>query len=135
MSEAPVKVLVFSDDRLVREQVRLTLGRRVAADLPELEVFEVATQGALLRALDVGTDYALLIFDGNAQPSGGFGLAHQVKEEYADCPPVMLLVTRDADAWLASWSRAEAVTPFPLDPVTMPQQAAHLIRARLAQVA
>lgn len=135
MSEAPVKVLVFSDDRLVREQVRLTLGRRVAADVPELEVFEVATQGALLRTLDAGTDYALLIFDGNAQPSGGFGLAHQVKEEYADCPPVMLLVTREADAWLASWSRAEAVTPFPLDPVTMPQQAASLIRARLAQVA
>ena len=135
MSEAPAKVLVFSDDRNVRDQVRLTLGRRVAADLPEIEIFEVATQGALLRALDANLDYALLVFDGNAQPSGGFGLAHQVKEEYADCPPVMLLVSREADAWLASWSRAEAVAPFPIDPVTMPAQAANLIRARLAQVA
>lgn len=37
MSEAgaPVKVLVYSDDRTVREQVRLTLGTKVAADLPE----------------------------------------------------------------------------------------------------
>ena len=133
MTQAPVKVLVFSDDRTVREAVRLTLGRRVASDLPEIEVFEVATQGALLRTLDAGTDYALMILDGNAQPSGGFGLAYQVKEEYTDCAPVMLLVTREADAWLASWSRAEAVTPFPIDPVTMPQQAANLIRQRLSQ--
>lgn len=135
MSEATVKVLVFSDDRRVREQVRLSLGRKVASDLPDVEVFEVATQGGLLRTLDAGTDYALMIFDGNAQPSGGFGLAHQVKEEYADTAPVLLLVSREADAWLASWARAEAVAPFPIDPVTLPQQAAHLIRARLAQVA
>lgn len=134
MSEATVKVLVFSDDRTVRQQVRLALGSRVARDLPEIEILEVATQGALLRTLDAGTDYALMVFDGNAQPSGGFGLAHQVKEEYADCPPVMLLVSREADAWLASWSRAEAVAPFPIDPVTLPVQAANLIRARLAQV-
>ena len=134
MSEATAKVLVFSDDRTVRQQVRLALGSRVARDLPEIEILEVATQGALLRTLDGGTDYALMVFDGNAQPSGGFGLAHQVKEEYADCPPVMLLVSREADAWLASWSRAEAVAPFPIDPVTLPVQAANLIRARLAQV-
>ena len=133
MSDTPAKVLVYSDDRTVREQVRLALGRRVAADLPEIEVFEVATQGALLRTLDKDQSYSLLILDGNAQPSGGFGLAHQVKEEYLDCAPVMLLVTRDADAWLASWTRAEAIAPFPVDPVTLPQQAANLIRTRLAQ--
>lgn len=135
MSDATVKVLVFSDDRQVREQIRLALGRKVASDLPQIEVLEVATQGALLRTLDAGTDYALMIFDGDAQPSGGFGLSHQVKEEYADCPPVLLLVGREPDAWLASWARADAVAPRPVDPVTMPQQAAHLIRARLAQVA
>ncbi|HMR13197.1 MAG TPA: response regulator [Arachnia sp.] len=135
MSDTPAKVLVYSDDRTVREQVRLALGRRVAADLPEIEVFEVATQAAVLRTLDAGTDYALLILDGNAQPSGGFGVAHQIKEEYADAAPVLLLVSREADAWLASWSRAEAVVGFPVDPVTLPSQVAALIRARLAQPA
>lgn len=133
MSDEPVQVLLFSDDRTVREQVRLALGRKVAADLPEIDVFEVATQGALLRTLDAGNQYALLILDGNAQPSGGFGVAHQIKEEYADSAPVLLLVSREADAWLASWSRAEAVSAYPVDPVTLPQQAATLIRARLAQ--
>ena len=52
MSES-VKVLVFSDDRTVRESVRLALGRKVASDLPDIEVLEVATQGALLRTLDL----------------------------------------------------------------------------------
>ena len=101
MSDTPAKVLVYSDDRTVREQIRLALGSRVAADLPPIEVFEVATQPAVLRTLDAGTDYALLILDGNAQPSGGFGVAHQIKEEYADSAPVLLLVSREADAWLA----------------------------------
>ena len=135
MSDTPAKVLVYSDDRTVREQIRLALGSRVAADLPPIEVFEVATQPAVLRTLDAGTDYALLILDGNAQPSGGFGVAHQIKEEYADSAPVLLLVSREADAWLASWSRAEAVVGFPVDPVTLPTQVAALIRARLAQPA
>ena len=135
MSDTPAKVLVYSDDRTVREQIRLALGSRVAADLPPIEVFEVATQAAVLRTLDAGTDYALLILDGNAQPSGGFGVAHQIKEEYADSAPVLLLVSREADAWLASWSRAEAVVGFPVDPVTLPTQVATLIRARLAQPA
>ena len=39
-SAAKATVLVYSDDRTVREQVRLALGRRVAADLPEIEVGE-----------------------------------------------------------------------------------------------
>ena len=49
MSDTPAKVLVYSDDRTVRDQVRLALGKRVAADLPASErpSFEyLATDGA-----------------------------------------------------------------------------------------
>lgn len=127
-----LKVLLFSDDRTVREQVRLALGRKVARDLPEVEVFEVATGPALLRTLDAGTDYAVIIMDGDAQPEGGFGLAHQIKDEYSDCPPVLLLLSRVADAWLGTWSRAEALATYPVDPVTLPDQVAELIRNRKA---
>lgn len=136
MSEAgvPAKVLVYSDDRTVREQVRLTLGRKVAADLPEIEIFEVATVPALLKALDSDIDYALMILDGEARPAGGFGVAYQVKEEIVNCPPVLLLVVRQVDSWLATWSRAEAVAPYPLDPFQLPEQVAALLRSRLAQV-
>ncbi|MEZ5087705.1 MAG: response regulator [Tessaracoccus sp.] len=136
MSEAgaPVKVLVYSDDRTVREQVRLTLGTKVAADLPEIEVFEVATVPALLQALDSEENYSLMILDGEARPAGGFGVAYQVKEEVSNCPPVLLLVVRQVDSWLATWSRAEAIAPYPLDPFQLPEQVANLVRDRLAQV-
>ena len=69
-----LRILLFSDDRTVREDVRLTLGRKVARDLPEVEVFEVATGPALLRTLDQGTNYDLIILDAEAQPHGGMGL-------------------------------------------------------------
>ncbi|MDF1486845.1 response regulator [Tessaracoccus caeni] len=136
MSEAgaPLKVLLYSDDRTVREQVRLTLGRKVAADLAEIEIFEVATVPALLKALDSDENYSLLILDGEARPAGGFGVAYQVKDEVANCPPVLLLVVRQVDSWLATWSRADAVAPYPLDPFQLPEQAANLLRDRLAQV-
>lgn len=125
------RVLLYSDDRTTREQVRLALGKRVAADLPELDVYEVATQPVVLQAMDAG-GIDLAILDGEATPSGGIGLCHQLKNEIKDCPPVLLLVARVADAWLATWSEADAITPYPVDPVRLPAAAAELLRARLA---
>ncbi|HSK32803.1 MAG TPA: response regulator [Propionicimonas sp.] len=129
--ETTARVLLYSDDRTTREQVRLTLGKRLAADLPELAVFEVATQPVVLQAMDAG-GIDLVILDGEAVPSGGMGLCHQLKNEIENCPPVLLLVARVADAWLATWAEADAVSPFPVDPVRLPAQAAELLRARLA---
>ncbi|MDO5735189.1 MAG: response regulator [Propionibacteriaceae bacterium] len=123
-----LRILLFSDDRTVRDEIRLTLGRKVASDLPEIELFEVATGPALLRTLDANSDYDLVIMDAEAQPHGGMGLAYQIKDEYANCPPVLLLVARVADAWLATWSRAEAISPYPVDPLQLPEQVAGLLR-------
>ncbi|PKQ23026.1 MAG: response regulator [Actinobacteria bacterium HGW-Actinobacteria-5] len=128
------RVLLYSDDRVTREQVRLALGKNVAADLPELDVFEVATQPVVLQTMDAG-GVDLVILDGEATPSGGMGLCHQLKNEITDCPPVLLLVARVADAWLATWSEADAITPYPVDPVRLPAAAAELLRARLSQEA
>jgi DNA-binding response OmpR family regulator len=74
----------------------------------------------------------LVILDAEATPSGGMGIAHQLKDEIADCPPVLLLIARVADAWLATWSKAEAVVAYPVDPVRLPTAAAELLRARLS---
>lgn len=123
-----IKVLLYSDDRTTRAQVRAALGRRVGADLPDLEVFDVATPAAVLRSMDEAR-YDLLVLDGEAVPHGGMGLAHQLKDEIVDCPPVVLLVARQADAWLATWSRAEAVSSYPIDPIRLPAVVAEVLRA------
>jgi len=129
-----VTVLVYSDDRTVREQVRLALGTRIAADIPPLTIVECATQPAVLKALDAG-GIQLAIFDGEAVPSGGIGLCHQVKDEIRDCPPVLLLAARAADSWLATWSRADAVSGYPIDPVRLPATVAAVLRRTLTPIA
>lgn len=123
-----VRVLLYSDDRTTREQVRVALGRRIAADLPEVEVFDTATQPAVIAALETG-HYDVMVLDGEATPSGGFGIARQVKDEIPNCPPVVLLVARKDDAWLATWSGAEGVSSFPVDPLRLPRTVATVVRA------
>ena len=132
MSDETAKILLYSDDRTTREQVRLALGRRVAADLPEIEVYDVATHAAVLAAVDAG-GLDLLILDAEATPSGGLGLAKQLKDEIADCPPVLVLIIRVVDSWLTTWAHADAVSMFPVDPVRLPGEVAELLRARLSQ--
>ena len=124
-------ILLYASDRLTRENVRLALGRRVARDVPEVRVVEVATQAAVVSAVD-GGGIDLAILDGEAVP-GGMGLCRQLKDEVFDCPPVLVLIGRPQDAWLASWSLADAVLSHPLDPVEVQRVVAGLVRARVAR--
>jgi DNA-binding response OmpR family regulator len=122
-------VLVYSDDRTTREQVRLAIGRRPAADLPRVEYHECATEPAVMKALRAG-GIDVAVFDGEAAPYGGIGLARQVKDEIYRCPPVLVLVGRPQDGWLATWSRADAVLSHPLDPAAVAAAVADLLRRR-----
>ena len=128
--EAPAgkaTILVYSDDRSTRGQVRLALGRRVAADLPEIEIVECATHQAVSKTLDAG-GIDLVIMDGEAVPAGGLGLCRQLKSEIYDCPPVLVLTGRPQDAWLATWSFADHVVPHPLDALALANGVADVVR-------
>jgi DNA-binding response OmpR family regulator len=125
-AESALTVLLYASDRTVRENVRFTLGRRVAADLPPIRVLEVATQPAVLTAMDRG-GVDLAILDGEAVP-GGIGLCRQLKDEIFPCPPIMVLTGRRDDAWLATWSRADGVVQHPVDPLRLPDAVAALLR-------
>ncbi|MDT4916172.1 MAG: hypothetical protein QOH89_872, partial [Pseudonocardiales bacterium] len=103
-----VTVLVYSNSADVRAQVRTAVGRRPAPDTGRIEWLECATNADVLRELDAGgVDVAIV--DGEAQPTGGMGLARQFKYELDDCPPIVVLIARRQDGWLASWSLADAV--------------------------
>jgi DNA-binding response OmpR family regulator len=129
--ERTLKVLVYSDDRTVRQQVRAALGRRPAPELPTVDYVEVATQPYVMAEVD-HTSFDLLILDGEAVPAGGMGICRQLKDEIYNCPPVLLLVGRPQDAWLATWSRADGVVAHPLDAIAVAEAAARLLRARTA---
>jgi len=124
-----MKVLVYSDDANTRAQIRLAVGRRPAADVPRVEFIECATQPAVVKRLDQG-DIDVLIVDGEAQPAGGLGVCRQAKDEVYDCPPVLAIIARRDDGWLATWSGAEAVVSLPLDPMALANALAGLMRQR-----
>ncbi|MFJ3230224.1 hypothetical protein [Streptomyces sp. NPDC086787] len=127
-------VLVYSDDSNTREQVRLATGRRPAADVPLVEFLECATPAAVVAELDKG-GIDVCVLDGEAVPMGGMGLCRQIKDEVFHCPPVLLLIARPQDAWLATWSRADAAVTLPVDPVEFAGALASLLRRQRLQSA
>ena len=129
-----MKVVVYSHDADTRARVRLAIGRRPAPDVPEAEVIDVATHPALIRLLDAG-GADVMVLDGEAQPSGGMGVCRQAKDEIYNCPPVLLIIGRVDDGWLATWSRADAVVSHPIDPAALAEALAGLMRQRAADAA
>ena len=119
---------MYSNNAKTREKVILALGKRLHPDLPEVSYVEVATEPMVIRQVDAG-GIDLAILDGEASPAGGMGVAKQLKDEVAQCPPIVVLTGRADDAWLASWSRAEAAVPHPIDPILLGRTVLELLRA------
>jgi len=138
MTTAPKPIIiVYSDDASVRAAIVAALGKRVASDIPEHQIQEFATGPALRAFVDrkgVSGELRadLLILDGEAVPEGGMGIARQLKDEVFNCPPVLLITGRREDAWLAAWSRAEASVIHPIDPFTLANTVADLLRTQTA---
>ena len=131
MSNLRPTIVIYSDDSSVRQTLIAALGARVAADLPEHEIKEFATGKALRMFLDKKGTADLFIVDGEATPEGGMGISRQLKDEVFQCPTVLLVTARPDDAWLAAWSRADAVIVHPIDPFTVADRVATLLRQHI----
>lgn len=116
-SSSSITVLVYSQHPEVRAEVRAAVGRRAAGDLGRIEWIECSNYSQVRNELDQG-EVALAILDGDAQPTGGVGLCRQFKNEITDCPPIIVLLLRPQDKWLATWAQADAIVVRPVDPVT-----------------
>jgi DNA-binding response OmpR family regulator len=126
-----LRILVYSNNANTRAAVMQALGTQLHPDLPPLSYVEVATGPMVVQRVDAG-GIDLAILDGEATPEGGIGLAKQLKDEVAQCPPIVVLTGRADDAWLASWSRAEASVPHPVDPIRLSRTVAGVLRAPAA---
>ncbi|MGI8814774.1 MAG: hypothetical protein ACR2G2_05650 [Pseudonocardia sp.] len=120
-------VLVLSHRPRVREAIIGAIGRRPAPDVGRGRVVEEDPIAQVLAAVDAG-QIDLAILDGEAQPTGGMGLSRQLKNEIDNCPPIVIVVQRRDDRWLATWSQADAVLVHPLDPLTAAETVAQLLR-------
>jgi DNA-binding response OmpR family regulator len=126
-------VLLYSDDVAVRDQFRLAIGPRPAADLA-IEFVDATTWEDCRNLLDT-YEIDLMLLDGEAAPAGGLGIARQIKDEYADPPPTCVVIARAADRWLAAFAQVDATLLYPLDPVTTGQAIAAMLRDRRNGVA
>ena len=124
-----LRVLVYSDDSETRAQVISALGTRPSQDIPELSFIEVATAPMVFAQLDAGVIDAV-IADGEATPAGGMGIAKQMKDELDPSPPVLVLLGRADDRWLAEWSRADAVATLPVDPIALAEAFVEMVEKR-----
>ncbi len=123
-------MLVYSSNANTRQIVERSLGRLPDADGAPIDFVHSATQPAVLQHMASGViDVAIL--DGEASPTGGLGLAKQLKDELLQCPPVVVLTGRADDSWLARWSRAEVAVPHPINPLVLTEAVAPLLRGRL----
>jgi len=133
--ERKYSIVLYSDDSSVRASIIGALGNRVAPEMAEHVIHEFATGAALRLFVDgnkPGADKPidLFILDGESVPEGGLGIARQLKDEVFNCPPVLVITGRKADAWLAAWCRAEANVLHPIDPFTLSHTVADLLRTR-----
>ncbi|HEX5542327.1 MAG TPA: hypothetical protein VFX60_12340 [Micromonospora sp.] len=127
MTDRVHTVLLYSDDPQVRDQMRLAVGPRPASDL-RVEFVDAASYDECLRLVDE-YEIDLLLLDGEATPTGGIGIARQIKDELDVPPPTCLVIARAADRWLAAYAEVEATLTHPLDPVETGQTVARLLRA------
>lgn len=106
-------LLVSTNPRISGEVTTALRGER------EADVLEVATPQRALQQLDDGDAFDLVIADADTAPTGGFALSREIKARVqmgVDLPPVVLLIAREADKFLAKWSQADAYILKPPDP-------------------
>jgi DNA-binding NarL/FixJ family response regulator len=120
-----VTALVYSSNDATRARVVTALGTSPIPGVA-VEYVEASRGDEVVAICDTG-EIDIAILDGEAAPTGGMGLARQLKDELDDPPPVLLLVGRRDDAWLGTWSRAEAVISHPIDAVQITQAVSRLL--------
>lgn len=118
------KILLVSDARTVLEEVRAVIddGTHDIVEVPD---------GALVRAVAAEDPPDLVVADSQVQAMGGFAVCLDLKLEESGgrLPrvPVLVLLDRRADVFLARRAAAEGFLVKPLDPLRLRRAVAALL--------
>lgn len=126
MSEATVKVLVFSDDSDTRRAVIEGVGVRASKTSPRIEWFEAATAFGVEDLVNQH-EFAAIILDGEATKQGGMSIARNLTTYYEELPPFVILTARPQDSWLATWAGAKVIVPAPFHPIELQEGLASIL--------
>lgn len=130
-----MKVLLVSPDAEARDLLRISVGsiqRRLGEPVSFLETQD-GEQGARI-GLRERPD--AIVADEIASRAGAFSLARDLRgavEPYRG--PIVIVLERKHDAWLARWSGADAWLVRPVDPFELADRLVELIQAYRARPA
>jgi DNA-binding response OmpR family regulator len=119
-----VRVLVVSEDP--KERMRATTALQLHAGA---EVVEASSRAEAKRHA-VDDSFDVLVLDGDLQPQGGFSLLYEIREagEFRGeaTPPALVMVEREQDRFLTTWSGANELILKPVDPFELVRAVAAL---------
>ena len=118
---------------LVSTSPQVSVAVRSAVATAGVQMAEVAAPERALAILDAGERPDIVIADNDTWPTGGFALSREIKARArmgGDMPPVLLLLAREADRWLARWSQADAHVLKPADPFDLAEVVDALVSGR-----
>ena len=124
-----LSILIFSDNSTFREDAIAAIGRRPWAGSPEVTFCEAATAPGVINQLDAHKIH-LAVFDGEVQKEGAMAVAHRIQDQMDDdrIPPILFIVARQQDEWLARGAHAAAVLTAPINPIELQKTVASLMR-------
>ena len=125
-----IKVLLVTSSQPARERLRLAL-ERLEVTGEEVRFIETGDgNDAMVLAETEHPD--LLVVEVGVTPYGAFGIARDVKASPETACPVIVVLERPQDEWLARWSGADAMVYRPVDPFALAQVARRLVEEREA---
>ena len=80
-----------------------------------------------------GETFDIVLADNDTQPTGGFYLAREMKARArmgVELPPVVLVIAREQDHYLARWAEADAWILKPIDPFDLAEAVEALVERR-----
>jgi CheY-like chemotaxis protein len=127
------KILLVAAEPGRRERLRLAL-ERLEAGSGEVEFLE-AENGDLALAVAERDHPDLVVVEVGVTPYGAFGLTRDLKALPELACPVVIVLERVQDEWLARWSGADAMVQRPVDPFALAQVARRLLDEERAEPA
>ncbi len=121
-----MRVLVASEDAEVRSRAVGAMGSR-----PDLEVIEATSASAAHQRL-AGDDVDVVVMDGDMRPEGGYSVVYEMRAAAelagATAPPVIILMDREQDRWLADWAGTTEALLKPVNPFDLVDRVVELHR-------
>jgi DNA-binding response OmpR family regulator len=124
-----VKVLLVSPDAEARDLFRIAVGS-IERRLGEPVSFQDAVDGEQGARIGLRERPDAVVADEIASRAGAFGMARDLRgavDPYRG--PIVIVLERKHDAWLARWSGADAWFVRPVDPFELADRLVELIKA------